>query len=240
MTEKLELVEKFQLFGVQHLLVLTLITALCVVSFKLGRGEHSERWNLLAGLFFGLFALSLWTFKLSDGIDLDIDLPLQLCDLVFLLCLAAFIRPKPIFVTLVTYWGLGGTVQALLTPDVASAFPSSEFLIFFTGHSSIVLAAFFLLGRAPHKDLAGWPGLKTSFQGLLCYTVVTMLVNFSFDLNYGYLRAKPAGASVLDLMGPWPIYIFGGLGLAFAIFAIIAVLLNLLPLSKPEQKVDSP
>ena len=229
--------EKFQLFGFQHLLVLSLITALCFVSFKLGRGDKSERWNLLGGLFFGLFALSLWTFKLSDGMDWDLDLPLQLCDIIFLLCLAAFINPKPIFVTLVSYWGLGGTVQALLTPDVHRAFPSSEFIIFFAGHASIVLAAFFLISRAPHENLAGWPGLKTSFLGLLCYTVLTMILNFSFDLNYAYLRAKPVRASVLDLLGPWPLYIIGGLGLAFAIFSIIAVLLKLLPLPRGKQKV---
>ena len=40
---------------------------------------------------------------------------------------------------------------------------------------------------------------------LLC----AALVNYLFDANYGYLREKPQRASLLDYLGPLPIYIAG-------------------------------
>ena len=181
-------------------------------------------------VFFVVYGAALWWYKLADGLDLEYDLPLQLCDLIYLICLACFFAPKPLLVTLATYWGLGGTVQALLTPDVSQAFPSAEFLIFFVGHSAIVVAIFFLLGRAPHKDLAGWEGLKTSFLYLLGYVVLAGAFNRLMQVNYGYLSTKPQGASVLDVMGPWPVYVFAGLGLALVLFAVTSGALKLLPL----------
>jgi hypothetical integral membrane protein (TIGR02206 family) len=213
-----------------------LVVLSSALAFKLGQGRHSGRWSAAAAVFFAIYGVVLWWYKLADGLDLDLDLPFQLCDLVYLICLACFIAPKPLLVTLVTYWGLGGTVQALLTPDVSTAFPSTEFIFFFVGHSVIVVAVFFLLGRAPHPNLAGWKGLRTSFLGLLAYVVLAASVNKILNVNYGYLSAKPQGASILDAFGPWPLYVFAGLGIALVQFSITALALKLVPL---DDKGDS-
>jgi hypothetical integral membrane protein (TIGR02206 family) len=223
-------VEPFQLFGVQHIVALLLVALASALAFKAGRSRFSDLLNRLGAVFFVIYGTALWWYKLADGLDLEYDLPLQLCDLIYLICLACFFAPRPILVTLATYWGLGGTVQALLTPDVSQAFPSAEFSIFFVGHSAIIVAIFFLLGRAPHKDLAGWEGLKTAFLYLLGYVVLAGAFNKLMQVNYGYLSAKPQGASVLDVMGPWPVYVLAGLGLALVLFAITAGALKLLPL----------
>jgi hypothetical integral membrane protein (TIGR02206 family) len=228
-------VDKFQLFGLQHIVALVLVVLTSIVAFQVGRSRYSNHFNKVGGVFFAIYGLALWWYKLRDGMHWEYDLPLQLCDLVYLICLAGFFTPKPLLITLATYWGLSGTVQALLTPDVGTAFPSAEFTIFFVGHAAIVVAIFFLLGRAPHKDLAGWSGLKTSFFGLLLYVLVAGSFNKIMNVNYGYLSSKPQAASILDVMGPWPIYIFAGLGLALVIFMFIAAGLKLLPLGPVDE-----
>ncbi|MCA9779271.1 MAG: TIGR02206 family membrane protein [Candidatus Eremiobacteraeota bacterium] len=224
--------EPFRLFGVQHIIALILVVAASALAFQAGRSRFTDLLNRLGALFFIAYGATLWWYKLADGLDWEYDLPLQLCDLIYLICLACFFVPKPLLVTLATYWGLGGTVQALLTPDVGQAFPSPEFVIFFVGHSAIIVAIFFLLGRAPHQELAGWKGLKTSFLWLLGYVALAGTFNKLLKVNYGYLSAKPEAASVLDMMGPWPVYVLAGLTFALVLFAIISGALKMLPLER--------
>lgn len=221
--------EPFELFGIQHMSALAMVALFSFFSYLAGRGPYSKQFNIIAFLGLSFYAISFWRTKFSDGAQWDLDLPLALCDITFIFCLLCFINPRPLLVTLVTYWGLGGTLQALITPDVLTAFPSWEFIFFFLGHSAIVFAVFFLLGRAPHDKLGGWAGLRTSFSGLLVYTVTVGMMDAITGWNYGYLRVKPQGASVLDFFGPWPFYVLGGLTVGFVIFAVLALGLNKLP-----------
>lgn len=219
----------FVLFGIHHLAALCLVAFASFLTFRAGGGRYSDRFNTVGGTLLLLYGLGLWAVKLRDGFHPLDDLPFQLCDVTYILCLLCFFRPNPVWLTLVTYWGLGGTLHALITPDVKSGFPSKEFCIFFTGHSIIILTVFFLLGRLPHPKLTGFDGLKTAFSGLLIYTLVAGAIDFTFGLNYGYLREKPVGASLLDYLGPWPQYVFATLLIALCIFAALSVLLKLLP-----------
>jgi hypothetical protein len=42
-----------------------------------------------------------------------------------------------------------------------------------------------------------------------------------------YLRAKPVHNSLLSVMGPWPWYIAGGIGVGLAMLLLVAVLTQL-------------
>lgn len=222
----------FVLFGIHHLVALCLVALASLAAYRCGSGKHSDKLNTAGGVLLLLYGLGLWSYKLKDGFHRLDDLPFQLCDVTYILCILCFFSPRPVLVTLVTYWGLGGTLQALITPDIKHGFPSTEFIVFFSGHSIIVLTVAFLLGRHAHPGLAGFRGLKTAFSGLLLYTLVAGSLDFLCDLNYGYIREKPKAASVLDYLGPWPIYVFATLGIAFGIFAVLSVALKFLPPAK--------
>ena len=226
---KLPQVEPFQLFGIHHLAALLLVALASATCFALGRSHWSDHFNKAGMAIFLFWAIALWSLKLRDGLDWDLDLPLALCDVVFIIGFICFLSPSTLLLTYLTYWGLGGTLQALITPDVKTAFPSAEFTIFFLGHSTIVFAVFFLLGRNSPQDLTGWKGVKNSFSGLLVYTLIVGLIDLAFGVNYGYLLRKPEGASLLDYLGPWPVYVLAGLGIALIIFSLLSVALKFLP-----------
>ena len=220
--------EEFVMFGPDHLITLVLVAVCSALAFRAGQGPFAKLANRLGGVAFVLLAIALGLVRVSNGFQPGEDLPLSLCDLAFLLCLVCFVRPNDLMLTLVAYWGLAGTLQAMITPDVLQGFPSKEFLLFFVGHSVIVVCLFFLVGKNRPSRLTGIYGVGVAFGGLLVYTAVVGAADALFGWNYGYLRAKPAGASVLDQMGPWPVYIGAGLVVALVLFFAVAGLLRLL------------
>ena len=101
----------------------------------------------------------------------------------------------------------------MLTPDLPWGFPHWEFFVFFGLHGLVIVAALVLvfglgLTPSPRRALAGlpghprpgraWPGPPTSL----------------LEMNFMFLRGKPQAATPLDWMGPWPIYILTGAGVA--------------------------
>lgn len=224
---------EFQLFGGDHWAALVAVAGSSWLAYRLASGSQSELWRRLGGTLLGALAAALWLFRLVDGFQADLDLPLALCDLAFLLSVACFFWPRAWALVMVTYWGLAGTLQALITPDLLYGFPSKEYFLFFIGHSVVIVAVFFLLGKNRQLSLSGWRRAREAFGGLLLYTAVVGGLDALFGWNYGYLRAKPEGSSVLDFMGPWPWYILGALAFAAFLFVIVAGLLSLMP--KPRE-----
>jgi hypothetical integral membrane protein (TIGR02206 family) len=52
-------------------------------------------------------------------------------------------------------------------------------------------------------------------------------VAFTFNVlagtNYGFLNARPASASLLDLMGDWPVYLLTAFVAMFVVWALITL-----------------
>lgn len=216
----------FTLFGLDHLLALGLLAFGSALAFRWGQADQDGAWARRLGRSLAGLAVVLLGARLLDGFHPDDDLPLWLCDVAFGLCIWCLFRPALWNLALVVYWGLAGTLQALITPDVPSGFPSPAFLLFFIGHALIVLAVVFLLGRHLGPELSSPRAVGMAFGGLLLYAVAVGALDALLSWNYGYLRAKPSGASVLDRMGDWPWYIASALGFALLLFVLLAGLLR--------------
>jgi hypothetical integral membrane protein (TIGR02206 family) len=208
-----------QLFGPTHLWTLTLIAivgSIIVLTVRLVRNpaiSHQVAFSLAALLVIN--ATMTYGARLATGhFDVRTWLPMHLCDWAAIAAVLALCLRWQWSYELAYFWSLGGTLQALLTPDIVADFPAIWFLVFFIGHGAVIVSVIFLtlaLGMRP------WPrSLLRAFLWSNVYLFCAGLVDCLFDANYGYLREKPQRASILDYLGPWPIYI-GGLEIVAAI-----------------------
>lgn len=116
------------------------------------------------------------------------------------------------------FWSLGGSVQAVLTPEIHSTFPSFEFIAFFAGHGAGIAAAVALtvgFGLRPRPGAVWRIWLITLALGALM-----LPVNWALGTNFMYICGPPARASLIDYLGPWP---WSLAGLALVGLAILAL-----------------
>jgi hypothetical integral membrane protein (TIGR02206 family) len=208
------------LFGPAHLTVLFLTFALpAFLAWRVRRpeGERWARpiaWTFAAILVLNQMGLLIWA-ALGD-FNLKDHLPLHLCDWATFTCAAALVWRHRLSYELTYFWGLAGTLQAVLTPDLDVGFPHLGFITFQIAHAGLIAAVLFLtlgLGMRPSLRSIG-----QAFLWLQVYAGVTAVLNLLLDTNYGYLRHKPARPSLLDYLGPWPVYLISLEVLALALF----------------------
>jgi hypothetical integral membrane protein (TIGR02206 family) len=166
--------------------------------------------------------VSWWVYLATGGVpgsELAYSLPLQLCDVAIFVAAAALWTRHQLLIEVTYFWGLAGTVQALLTPDLPEHFPSYPYFQYYIAHGGVVCAALLLvvgMRRHPRPWAVVWVMALT-----IVYAALVGAVDAVTGANYMYLREKPSAPTLLDLLGPWPLYILAGTGLAVALFAIL-------------------
>jgi hypothetical integral membrane protein (TIGR02206 family) len=201
-------------------------TVLGAVLLTAGARRHDGDWpatrHALAAVMLAGFAAEQMTYALRGDWSDEVNLPFQLTDAVTLVSIAALWRPAPLLCELVYYWALTATLQAVLTPDLGYRFPDVLYFTYFATHGGAIGAACLLVfgeRRAPRSGSVLRVYAITA--GFAAGAAVATLVTGG---NYMFLRRKPSRASLLDVMGPWPIYILTAAALALVLFAALAAL----------------
>jgi hypothetical integral membrane protein (TIGR02206 family) len=204
-------------------LVTTAVVAAVLVA---GARRRGDAWAIPSGRGLALvilagFVCEQLTYALRRDWTIQVNLPLQLTDAVTLASVAALWRPgSALLVELVYFWALSASLQAVVTPDLGRPFPDILFFTYFATHSGAIAAACLLVfgaRRTPRRGAVSRVYATTvGFAG--CAAAATLLTGG----NYMFLRHKPAHGSLLDLMGPWPIYILAAAALALVIFLALA------------------
>lgn len=214
----------FKAFTWQHFLPVLLFTIFGFVVILWARSLKNESHKTLLG--FGLSLLPplavitrMSILSIQGSFSLQEELPLHLCRLV------AFIMPAVIWYRNKKWFGIlyflivAGTLQANITPDLAFGFPHWSYFCYWTIHTLLVVLPFYVLFvfdfTITRKDLIN----AVIYTNV--YLVLITLVNLLLGSNYFYTLAKPKVASILDLMGPWPIYIFVLEFIGFLMFLIV-------------------
>ena len=211
------------LFSRPHLAAIV-ATALVCLALPLSVRRWPGRWTTFVGWALALVLVvnevAWWGVITARGEwGWDYALPLYLCDAAGFVAAFALVLRRPILVEMTYFWGLAGTIQAIITPDLHYDFPSYFYFQYFVQHTGIVLAALFLvvgLRQVPRR------GSILRMMGItLVFTAMAGTANLVTHGNYMYLSHKPPGGSLLDYMGPWPLYILAGVPLAAAIFFVL-------------------
>jgi hypothetical integral membrane protein (TIGR02206 family) len=210
-------------FSDEHLLTLAVILATigCVVTAaRLRPGPWTVPVCRALAIILVVNESSWWVWLgLHGTYSIAYALPFQLCDIACLVSAAALWTRRPLLVELTYFWGLAGTVNGLVTPDLPNHFPDYLYFQYFIAHGAIVCAALLLvvgLRITPRP----WAALR-----VYALTVVVLVVDAAVDVatggNYLYLRHTPGVHSLLDLFGPWPWYVLGASALALLIFTVL-------------------
>jgi hypothetical integral membrane protein (TIGR02206 family) len=214
-------------FDGQHLTLLVIFVLGAVALVVLGRaqrGPAASRPARTTGRVLAVLVCCVTipsqAFQLTPGdFDLATSLPLQLCDLAWVAAAWGLWTHRRLAVALTYYWGLTLTVQGIITPSLAEAFPHPRFFAFWGMHLLVVWSALYLtlgLGLGPR-----WRDLRSSVVVTAVWAVLVYIVDVLLEVNYGYLVRKPQSSSALDLLGPWPVYLVVGAALLVGGWALM-------------------
>jgi len=220
----------FQAFGTQHLVMVTAIGVLCAFICRTVRTASDSKRHWL-GRFLGLVLLGyviciyLQQWR-SDSLHWGYSLPLDLCDLVLTACILSLFRYNQFMTEIAYFWGVGGVVQAIVTPDISQGFPSWNFILFFWGHGATLIAIAHLVSNRSFRPRRN--SILRMMILLNAYGLVVGTINAIAGWNYGYLCRKPVNPSLLDYLGPWPWYLLSLELTAFLTFLILDLIWRLL------------
>lgn len=125
-------------------------------------------------------------------------LPMQLCDWAMVVIVVALWSGSRRWLEIAYFWGIGGTLQALITPNLRFGFPDMRFVSFFVAHSGIIIGIIFLMliyGFRPRPI-----GILRTIAWTEFYFVIAFTVDLLTGENYGFLLHKPEAASLLNLL----------------------------------------
>lgn len=210
-----------QLLGPGHLAALGLIflLPLALAIFARRTGSAPLQHGIACTLAALLVAEKLVVLHLAHRhgtLGLQTALPMHLCDWASIATILALIGRWPLAYELAYFWGLAGTVQAVLTPDLEGDLPELSAVLFFISHGGVIASVLYLtfgLGMRARRRAVVRTLLWTNG-----YVLAACAVNALTGANYGYLCAKPGQPSLLDHLGPWPFYILSLEALACVFF----------------------
>jgi hypothetical integral membrane protein (TIGR02206 family) len=217
---------EFQPYGAAHLTVIFLTLVLPFGFAAIVRKAKSSRLEraIVSGLSVLLvlnYAAYLIFVRYRGGIvSWQQMLPLQLCDWGMVVVIVAMLTGSQRWFEVAYFWGIGGTLQAVLTPNLRFGFPDLRFFSFFISHCGIIVGVVFLMLVRRYRP---YPmSIVRVFLWSELYFIVTLVADWYTGFNYGFLLHKPEAFSILSFLSDSrPLYLVQMHGLALIFFAVL-------------------
>jgi hypothetical integral membrane protein (TIGR02206 family) len=221
-------VSEFQPYGAAHLTVIVLtivlpfMLAAIVRRTKSSRLEHAVVAALSIILVLNYVAYLVFVRYRGGAVSWQQMLPLQLCDWGMVVVIVAMLTESRRWFEVAYFWGIGGTLQAVLTPNLRFGFPDVRFFSFFISHSGIIVGVVFLMLMRRYRP---YPmSIVRVFLWSELYFVITMIADAYTGFNYGFLLHKPEAFSILSFLSDSrPLYLLQMHGVALLFFVVLYV-----------------
>ena len=217
---------EFQFLGVPHIVALSLTIVLPIALSVLVRKVDS---SVVANVVCYLLAATLivneigiWIYRAatvqSFSVFVQSYLPLHICGVaLFVVVLVLLCRNQTLY-EIGYFWGIVGTLNAVLTPQLGVGFPHYRFFQYFIVHGGIVVSVLFATwGLRMRPTLKG---LLRSFLFVNLYMVFIAGVNLLLKSNYMFICEPPYTKSPF-FFAPWPWYIPILDGVALILFFVV-------------------
>ena len=198
--------EPFELFGLQHLITLSIAALVIFSTCFYFRNKNNDRKHT-AGIAIAVLLVVQVIIGMLNTFSFDHNwqevFPLHMCDLSALAIAYYLWKREKVFFNCAFFWGIGGATMALLTPDVDFAYPNAVFFPFFYIHSLILLGVFFsvfaLKQRPFLNDVHKVIGIS------LVLMIFIYLANYLLGdgANFWYLNKEFAVTFALHLGARW-------------------------------------
>lgn len=213
-------------FGAAHLAALALLALTAVLAVRWARAadpDLRDRTLRTAGWILLAIALAAFVWALTPAAwDLSESLPLHYSDLLRIATPLALITRARWAVALSVYGGLTLNLQSVLTPDLRYlSWPPLDYALYWTAHGAALVVPIVLLAALGVRPT--WRLYGTALAGTAVWALVAATGNALTGANYGYLAHAPAGPSLLDLMGPWPVYLVVEAGVIAGVWALMTL-----------------
>lgn len=192
----------------------SVITMVFALRYLKSQNENVQRkWEI--GLFvFIIIHLLVWQgyYLYSGTWTAGESLPLHLCGISRILGAVLLVRFNQYLFEFLLLLGLGGALQAFLTPEIPVHYNQLTHIDYYVTHGLIIFFGLYLFhvkGKRPRK--MAW--LNAFLLGLLVWLIIAIVNHFT-DGNYMYLCTKPIVENPL-LIGSWPYYLLCFLGFGF-------------------------
>ena len=213
----------FQFLGPPQIITLLLLVLLNIYLFRDRKKDEKARartrWTIAIILWVNEASYHLWHIYFGSW-NIQEHIPLHACSLLIWLSALMLIKKNQTIYEFAYFMGIGGALQALLTPDIGIyGFPHYRFFQTFISHGLLVTSAVYLTVVEGFRPT--WKSLLRVMVVMNIYMVIVLGINSMIGSNYLFVSRKPPGPTLLDALPEWPIYLLYIEGLGLVMFLLL-------------------